>query len=154
MPSPKDTKGPIVDTGPTKGKNRSRNNDGSWRKKRSDTGKKREKNSDSGCFISTAATQHKGLPDNCRVLNILRGFRDDYLMASPEGQLLVKEYYQDAPALAARLKDDSDFNYVWNSITNCINLIENKQYSEAVTVYSKMFLNLKSKFNQNSSTDV
>lgn len=41
MPSPKDTGGPIVKTGPTAGKTRSRNNDGTWHKKRSDTGKPR-----------------------------------------------------------------------------------------------------------------
>lgn len=41
MPSPKDTHGPIVKTGPTAGKNRSRNNNGRWRCKRSDAGKKR-----------------------------------------------------------------------------------------------------------------
>ena len=39
--SPKDTGGPIVKTGPTKDKVRSRNNDGTWRKKRSDSGKSR-----------------------------------------------------------------------------------------------------------------
>lgn len=38
MPSPKDTKGPIVKSGPTEGKVRSRNKDGAWRKKRSDAG--------------------------------------------------------------------------------------------------------------------
>lgn len=43
MPSPKDTKGPIVKTGPTAGENRSRNEDGEWRKKRSDAGKPRKK---------------------------------------------------------------------------------------------------------------
>lgn len=42
LPSPKETKGPIVKTGPTAGDNRSRNQDGSWRKKRSDSGQKRE----------------------------------------------------------------------------------------------------------------
>lgn len=41
MPSPKDTHGPIVKTGPTAGKNRSRNYNGRWRGKRSDAGKKR-----------------------------------------------------------------------------------------------------------------
>lgn len=41
MPSPKDTKGPIIKTGPTVGQNRSRNQDGEWRKKRSDSGKSR-----------------------------------------------------------------------------------------------------------------
>lgn len=39
--SPRDTNGPVVKTGPTKGENRSRNNNGQWRKKRSDTGDKR-----------------------------------------------------------------------------------------------------------------
>lgn len=43
MPSPKDTKGPIVKTGPTAGQNRSRNESGEWRKKRSDAGKPRAK---------------------------------------------------------------------------------------------------------------
>lgn len=43
MASPKETKGPIVKTGPTAGQVRSRNADGQWRRKRSDAGKKREK---------------------------------------------------------------------------------------------------------------
>ena len=38
MPSPKDTGGPIVKTGPTAGQVRSKNDDGQWRKKRSDAG--------------------------------------------------------------------------------------------------------------------
>ena len=44
MPSPKDTNGPIVKTGPTAGQNRSRNSDGTWRKKRDDAGKPRDNN--------------------------------------------------------------------------------------------------------------
>jgi len=46
MPSPKDTGGPIVETGPTAGKVRSRNNDGTWRAKRSDAGKTRGSNTE------------------------------------------------------------------------------------------------------------
>lgn len=41
MASPKDTHGPIIKTGPTAGENRSRNQDGTWRKKRSDSGKEK-----------------------------------------------------------------------------------------------------------------
>lgn len=33
---PSETGGPVVKTGPTRGENRSRNQDGTWRKKRSD----------------------------------------------------------------------------------------------------------------------
>lgn len=36
--SPRDTHGPLVETGPTAGQNRSRNKNGRWRKKRSDAG--------------------------------------------------------------------------------------------------------------------
>ena len=43
LPSPKDTKGPVVKTGPTAGQNRTRNDNGEWRKKRSDAGKPRSK---------------------------------------------------------------------------------------------------------------
>ena len=36
--SPRYTHGPTVKTGPTAGQNRSRNSNGQWRRKRSDTG--------------------------------------------------------------------------------------------------------------------
>ena len=39
--SPSQTGGPVVKTGPTRGQNRSRNKNGRWRKKRSDSGTKR-----------------------------------------------------------------------------------------------------------------
>ena len=39
--APRYTGGPVVKTGPTAGQNRTRNNDGSWRAKRSDAGVKR-----------------------------------------------------------------------------------------------------------------
>lgn len=41
--SPKETNGPVVKSGPTAGNNRSRNDDGQWRAKRSDAGKPRGK---------------------------------------------------------------------------------------------------------------
>ena len=42
MASPNKTHGPVVKTGPTAGNNRSRNKDGTWHKKRSDTGKSKK----------------------------------------------------------------------------------------------------------------
>lgn len=41
MPSPKDTHGPLVKTGPTRNQVRSRNKNGQFRRKRSDAGKPR-----------------------------------------------------------------------------------------------------------------
>jgi hypothetical protein len=45
---------PIVKTGPTAGQERSRNNDGAWRRKRSDAGTTREKDD-----ISDSETPNK-----------------------------------------------------------------------------------------------
>lgn len=45
MASPNKTGGPIVKTGPTAGNTRSRNQDGTWRRKRSDAGTTRKKES-------------------------------------------------------------------------------------------------------------
>lgn len=39
---PSQTNGPVVRTGPTAGENRSKNQDGRWRAKRSDAGKPRD----------------------------------------------------------------------------------------------------------------
>lgn len=39
--SPQEAGGPVVKTGPTAGDVRSRNKDGRWRKKRSDSGRRR-----------------------------------------------------------------------------------------------------------------
>jgi len=40
--SPRKTNGPVVKTGPTSGANRSRNDNGQWRSKRSDAGSKKK----------------------------------------------------------------------------------------------------------------
>tara|TARA_R110001592_G_C13149786_1_gene748071 strand:- start:949 stop:1392 length:444 start_codon:yes stop_codon:yes gene_type:complete len=139
MPSPKDTNGPIVKSGPTKGENRSRNDDGAWRKKRNDAGKSRNKKEDSGCFITTAVCSQRGLPDNCYELTVLRKFRDDYLLSCDEGSTLVSQYYKSAPDIARKLTNNQDLAFAWERISECITHIENKKYSEAITSYRNMF---------------
>lgn len=46
MPSPKDTNEPVVKTGPTVDRNRSRNKDGQWIAMRRDAGEKRDPSND------------------------------------------------------------------------------------------------------------
>jgi len=142
MPSPKDTKGPIVKSGPTKGEIRSKNNDGRWRKKREDAGKSKNKKKESGCFITTAACHFRGLPDDCHELEQLRLFRDNHLMKTPEGKALVDRYYLEAPEIAACLVRPEDMSYAWSYITRCVRLIEERRYEMAVEQYREMFQNL------------
>lgn len=133
--SPRDTNGPVVKSGPTAGQNRSRNDDGSWRKKRSDTGKSRKK---SGCFITTATCNYKGLPDNCHELETLRKFRDGYLIKTNDGLAMVEHYYSIAPAIAEKLTDTKDLEAAWQVICQCIKDIESQEYLSAVRKYSAL----------------
>ena len=141
--SPRDTNGPVVKTGPTAGQNRSRNNDGSWRKKRSDAGESKKK---SGCFLSTAACQFKGLPDDCHELECLRAFRDGYLLSIPEGQAMVAHYYSVAPAIAERLNDSTELEQVWQVICRCVAAIQSGRHEQATDEYRAMVQSLELRF--------
>ena len=140
--SPKDTKGPVVKTGPTKGKNRSRNDDGRWRGKRSDSGKPRDKGNKKsdkdGCFLTTAACEHRGLADNCYELRVLRMFRDEVLLTTLEGRALVEEYYSIAPDLVPLLNDKVIAEQIWKSIEVTIFHIENGKPPNAISAYREM----------------
>ncbi len=145
--SPKDTKGPIVKTGPTRGENRSRNKDGRWREKRSDAGKSRDKKESGGCFITTAACLYRGLPDDCKELQTLRYFRDTYLLALPNGKNIVEEYYKVAPEIVPLLTAETDLEEIWDAITKSVALIDSNEPAEALSVYRKMVSALQQKFN-------
>jgi hypothetical protein len=134
--SPRDNHGPLVKTGPTAGKNRSRNDDGRWRGKRSDAGRSRSSKK-SGCFVTTAVCEYKGLPDDCEQLTVLRRFRDDYLAALPGGQSLVERYYELAPRLVERLKDPADLERAWNTIQRCVRVVQEGRPDEALCLYTQ-----------------
>ena len=54
----------------------------------------------SGCYISTAAYGSSLAPE----LDTLRGFRDQVLLPTQSGQMLVDHYYRSAPGIADRLE--------------------------------------------------
>ena len=141
--SPRDTNGPVVKTGPTAGQNRSRNDDGAWRKKRSDTGTTKKK---SGCFLSTAACHFKGLRDDCYELESLRRFRDDYLMSSADGAAMVSHYYDVAPIICERLTEPADLEQVWQIICSCVKAIDLGQNDKAAREYTEMVKSLQLKY--------
>ncbi|MFG6443359.1 CFI-box-CTERM domain-containing protein [Roseateles sp. LKC17W] len=132
---PRDTGGPVVKTGPTRGDNRSRNEDGQWRKKRSDAGKEKKK---SGCYITTAVCKINGLPDDCLELETLRSFRDDVLMHTREGRALVARYYEIAPGIAAGLHDSDQVASVWRTVQECVTAISEARHQDAIQMYQAM----------------
>lgn len=134
-----DRKGPIVKSGPTRGEVRSRNQDGRWREKRSDAGKPRESRKDDkgkkGCFLTTAACEHRGLPDDCFELSTMRGFRDRVLLKTTAGQTMVQHYYDTAPLLVPLMQDRPTADWVWSQIQKTVEHISEQRNEAAIACY-------------------
>ena len=60
------------------------------------------------CFITTAVCQELGKPDDCAELTAFRAFRDGYLAAQPDGEALIREYYDIAPGIVTCINTCSD----------------------------------------------
>ena len=63
---------------------------------------------ESPCFMTTAICHILGYEDNCDELEILRGYRDEYMLSSPELVSYVKAYYNSAPSIVKRMWENSN----------------------------------------------
>jgi hypothetical protein len=61
-----------------------------------------------GCFLSTACTTARGLPDDCSELMTLRQFRDQYLAGTAVGRELIDRYYRIAPSICRTIESRPD----------------------------------------------
>ena len=109
-----------------------------------------ESNRDSLCFLTTACTVSRGLPDNCIELVTLRQFRDRVLLQSPTGRRAVQEYYAIAPEIVSRINSTPDVQYVWNqvygNVQRAVHLVQTGQFNAAFDHYKSMVTDLKGKF--------
>ena len=69
-----------------------------------------------GCFMTTACCKHRGLPDDCEELQVMRVFRDDYLLRSTDTAALVHDYYRIAPAIVAAVNARPDRDALWEDV--------------------------------------
>jgi hypothetical protein len=60
------------------------------------------------CFLTTAACEVVGLPDDCWELRTLRRFRDRAMPRLPSGAEDIARYYREAPAIVAALRRRAD----------------------------------------------
>ena len=94
---------------------------------------------DPACFLTTACVNYKGLPDDCVELTTLRLFRDNHMKKSEEGRILVEEYYRIAPSIVEKInnREDKDkiYDYIYNNVLLCVELIENKKFEETQNTY-------------------
>lgn len=117
----------------------------------SSTNSSSEKKSSSFCYITTAACNYFNKPDDCYELNILRWYRDNWLVHQSDGQELVGEYYAIAPEIIATIdkRDDKEKIYkeIWEKyIVPCIKLIELTAYNTCKDLYIQMVRELKNKY--------
>ena len=95
------------------------------------------------CYITTAVCRSLSKPDDCYELTLLRKYRDGYLLESPEGEALVREYYNIAPTIVKRIDKcrnaDQIYQNIWQDyLKPCIRLIEEQRLEECGEVYSRM----------------
>ncbi len=76
------------------------------------------------CYLTTAACDAVGLPDDCWELQTLRRFRDTVLPQLSDGNADIAHYYAEAPAALARLRQQPDaqtqlLKIYWQTILPC-----------------------------------
>ena len=99
--------------------------------------------SSGGCFLTSACTATRNLPDDCRELTVLREFRDNWLKSQPNGVCLISHYYEIAPKIVEAIDKREDRIEIWNEVYQkqvlpCVNLIGEERYLEALEIYQKM----------------
>lgn len=96
---------------------------------------------DSGgmCFITTAVCEYMNLPDDCEELQILRKFRDEYLLKDEELKKYVDEYYSLAPGIKTALEKhpykDDVYSNMLVLIKGAVLAAKNSDYELCIDLY-------------------
>lgn len=103
-----------------------------------------------GCFITTACLQAAGLPDNCKELQTLRRFRDEYVSHLPNGSAILSQYYEDSPqiveAISRSSSHEEEYSKILSIVISAVTLVDAGSNAEALSAYSKLIDNLTRKY--------
>ena len=113
---------------------------------------KSEHSSTGGCYLTSACTEAKGLPDNCNELQTLRAFRDGYLRTTAGGDKEIAEYYRTAPLIVEKIKNQNISKNIFDKIYSelvepCVLLIKTGNNEQAHQLYKNYTLKLKKEYN-------
>ncbi|HPS31462.1 MAG TPA: hypothetical protein PLZ43_14500, partial [bacterium] len=91
----------------------------------------------------TAVCDFNNRPDDCLELNILRWFRDNWLINQHDGKELIEEYYRIAPKIVEKINNEKNHESIYKNIetvyiNKCIKHIEQKEYFAAKMLYIEM----------------
>jgi hypothetical protein len=101
------------------------------------------------CIVSIAAEKY--LKDAAESkLNVLRAFRDEWLLQQKDGQALYEMYYFLSPGIVAEIQDKPDQDVYWaqlyNEFSKCLDLIKQNKYEEVKAYYINLMHNLANRF--------
>lgn len=104
-----------------------------------------------GCFITTATTRSRNLPDDCHELTTLRKFRDTFMKTNPIMNEEVLEYYEIAPKICSKIDKLSNANEIYEDIyqkwlKNAVQAVDENKNDKAYKIYKEMFLTLKENY--------
>jgi hypothetical protein len=104
------------------------------------------------CFLTSACTHSKQLPDDCYELQTLRNFRDTYMKSSIQGNELVANYYNIAPPIVRKINRLENKNEVYDYIYQTLVLpslhyIELGEKKKAMEYYKEYTQSLNDLFN-------
>jgi len=102
-------------------------------------------NDTSGCFLTSACVEAKGLPDDCYELTVLRKFRDEYMANLDCGKCEINHYYHVAPAIVEKIKATAPemFGKIYEElVAPCVKMIEEANMDGAHVLYRNYVLEL------------
>jgi ribosome modulation factor len=116
-----------------------------------DAGYEDGKQSNSGCYLTTACVEAKGLPDDCLELTILRRFRDIYIPTLPGGLHVIDDYYAVAPRIVELIDIQPDRYHIYEGlyddfVRRSVDLIQQGRHEEAFGHYQKHVQELEARF--------
>lgn len=103
------------------------------------------------CYITTAVCETFHKPDDCYELNMLRNYRDEYLAKQPDGEELIREYYDVAPTIVKRINHqenkDEIYHEVWDAyLKPCLSMIETGDNEACKERYIRMVHELQERY--------
>lgn len=111
----------------------------------------KNESSSSGCFLTSACTAARGLPDDCHELTMLRNYRDNWLKQQPEGILLIAHYYEVAPKIVEAIDKREDCLEIYealyrNLVLPCVEMIQAGENEAALTLYRSTVLDYEGRY--------
>ena len=107
--------------------------------------------SSTDCFLTSACTAARGLPDDCHELTVLRNYRDNWLKQQPDGVLLIAHYYEVAPKIVEVIDKLENRLMIWDEVYRemvlpCVAMIEKGQNEDALKLYRRITEQLEERY--------